>query len=402
MTSESESESEPLDPFIEKQLLHDIEQTGQHRSDIILLPLCNAKSSVYGEPGTLRRRQVQVRFNNHRRRNLKTWTKILDRFNVSYGSRTRRDISNLQQAQETIAAEETTTADADTATATIEDEDTASVEDEDTATDEDAESVTSALGKFSLGPTPRVNFSSPPRPPAREPEPFVAPTSAQTSRTGGITMRSPQTPRSWNSAGGDTAVVDDSAREGSKTNPYIINVNVAYPECNREFDITFVQGMEHKSYLRDGFHIRKNVSIKDRELWHAKMCHHGEGDESLDAIMVTGPSRDFWMFREEYHRKLTCTPTKHAHAASSNSIMLNADRQISYWKLIFPMDIKLSNVIFSGDQEHIKKEMVGMKCVEGSETYSACVVFWRVADLTVGRLIEAEKETSVADLFSGL
>lgn len=71
-----------LQQHVQKQLLQDIEASGEGIARLTLRPLCDRKSDIYGEPGTERRRQVQNKF--HRWKLLETieYHKLLNNFGV--------------------------------------------------------------------------------------------------------------------------------------------------------------------------------------------------------------------------------------------------------------------------------------------------------------------------------
>jgi hypothetical protein len=181
---------------------------------------------------------------------------------------------------------------------------------------------------------------------------------------------------SWNSVESTSA----SSHEGSKMNPYVINVDVKHPERNREFDIQFVGHMKHGDYVRDGYHIRVDAGVMDVDLWEARM-HEGEGYNNNRTILVKGPSSPFFSLNkiEAYHRKSECSSKKDAHNATFNDIINNDDRQVAYWLLVFPETVTLDNVIFSGDPVNIESGSIGLKEDIDGVTYRTSIVFWKIA-----------------------
>jgi hypothetical protein len=387
--------SSKLDAFIEKQLLEDIEGTGKLRSDISLLSICNSSISVYGKPGSDRRRLVQKRFDNLNRLTIKQWSSYLDQFEVSHGLATARELwrpePRRQQEPPADPEPETTSAAEDTVSLAVSLGTTSMVE---TTSAEDTVSLASAFSNISLGTT-----SIPPLPPAKQPSLFSTPPRTPARPRAMMSPDTAASAASWNSAGDST--VAGSSHEGSKINPYVINVDVEHPERNREFDIEFVQQIKHNNYIRSGYHIRVNVGVKDLDLWQAKMVQQGEGFENR-AILVKGPSRPFWMnCTLEYHRKLTCDSTKDAHLASVDEIKQDAERQFSYWMLVFPKSVTLDNAVFSGDPVNIEAERVGLKLDQDGVDFNTCIVFWKVADNKFrGRRVEEKKKNSVTDMFA--
>jgi hypothetical protein len=187
---------------------------------------------------------------------------------------------------------------------------------------------------------------------------------------------------------------------GSKRSPHIININIQYPERNREFDIEHVRNIEHNNYIRTGFHIRRSTAFQDCGLWEAKLFN---GDPAIQdrSILIKGPSRDFWLTKPNlYHRNGTCKSTKYAHVASSLEIDRDTERQFTYWLLVFPEPIVLDSGIFSGDPFAVERGIVGMQTTEENIDFHGVVVFWRVSEKYGGWRIRYEKQDSIRDIFN--
>jgi hypothetical protein len=202
--------SQTLDPFIEKQLLQDIKQTGQLRTKIKLLTICNKSPSIYGPPATPRRRLVQIRFENLKRLSLENYASYLDKFSVPHGPATLLELRKAELEKQNPI-------------------DTPSVDPEpevETASAEDTVSLASAFNNISLE-TPLI--FSPSLPPVMRPDSYSTPPRTLTRPAAII---SPGTAVSWKSHTISTVAV--SFHEGSKTNPYLVNVDRVCPERNRE------------------------------------------------------------------------------------------------------------------------------------------------------------------------
>ena len=131
--------------------------------------------------------------------------------------------------------------------------------------------------------------------------------------------------------------------EGTKTKPYIIQVDIHHPERNREFDILRVGGIIHNGYTRNGFHIRRSIAVPDHELWEATIPQNLPSYEKR-AVLIKGPSRDFSIRdSDRYHRKMACNATKNAHMATEIKIEDDLGLQSSFWLLLFPEGIILDN-----------------------------------------------------------
>jgi hypothetical protein len=88
-------------------------------------------------------------------------------------------------------------------------------------------------------------------------------------------------------------VTSEASLLGSRLNPYIINVNTKYPKRDINFDIDYVdwiqQGVEriqHGDFVRQGFHIRSNVSVSDAALFEATMFNGRNGHVLNDRAVV--------------------------------------------------------------------------------------------------------------------
>jgi hypothetical protein len=363
-----------LKHFVEKQLLQHIEETGQLRSDVNLLTICNSAKLIYGQAGTARRREVQIKFDNLKRKSIRSWAKHLDRFEVPYGPAT------LRALREPI---DTPTSESDAKSETSSAEDAESLA-------SDNESFASAFNNISLGTPAPIDFFSPPPPPTKEPDPFITPTRP-------ITMMSPDTAVSFKSAGDST--VAGPSHEGSKTTPHVVKVDINHPERNREFDIQCVPQISHQGYVRTGYVIRVETCVLDVDKWEAKIVYEPSEDKN-PSILVRGPGRSEWMNKAEgYHQTLTCDSTKVTHLATVNDIKSDTDRQFSYWLLVFPESVALDNAIFSGDPVYIDSKKVGLNMLDDGVDFKTCIVNWRVADKYGGRQLAEKKRTSVSDMF---
>jgi hypothetical protein len=363
-----------LEPWVTKLLLEEIELSGKLRSNISLIDICNNAEQVFGLPASKRRRLVQLTFANLKRKSIRNWAAYLDKFQVPYGTATLLELRGLTES-----------ASADS-----------SASDESSETTATPPAVKSPAVKSPPPFNSDIDFSFPPRPPNQ----------TMMSADDGTPAPSWNTPprpptRTMMSPDGTHSVSSTSALsyEGSKTNPYVINVDVKHPERNREFDIDFVEHMKHGDYIRKGYHIRVNAGVMDVDLWEARM-YEDEGYDINRTILVKGPSRPFWMNKiEAYHRKAECESTKDAHNATFNDIANNDDRQVAYWLLVFPMTVTLDNVIFSGDPVNIESSSIGLKEDIDGVTFGTSIVFWKIAQRFGGRRLEGKKKTTVKDLF---
>jgi hypothetical protein len=137
--------------------------------------------------------------------------------------------------------------------------------------------------------------------------------------------------------------------------------------------------MEHNNYTRSGFHIWTQTAVQDLDLWEATVY---TSDPNLQnrAILIKGPSRCWWFSQAgKYHSDLSCLATKKAHSATVGDIEQDTERHSAYWLLVFPENIVLDNVIFSGDPIGIESTVVGLEAAHTelqfrSEKESTCIL----------------------------
>jgi hypothetical protein len=375
--------------YIFKNLLQDLEGEGQpSRDEINLLNICN-KSGVYGEKGSDIRRAVQRKFAKLKEKTLDQYVTILDVNFVQHGATTARLLRESAAATERLLRAEDTSIEAD----------------------KDLEADL-AIDFSCLSMETERKMASPPRPstpppdsatrsslmfsPPRFGSPFMDRTregTAASSRTVASSM-----------AGGSMMKSDaldsivgsglEPIGDGTRAHPYIVVVDLAHPERNREFGIERVSNISHNSYTRNAFHIRLPVAVPDYDQWEASIPTH-YSDLKNRVVEVKGPSRSFWMRdTEKYHKKMKCSATKQTHAATELEIDGDEFRQVAYWLLVFPDHVTLDNQIFSEDSINVEPGYSAMS-VEANETeinkkLFGMAVYWRIAEIG-GRRVEVGK-----------
>jgi hypothetical protein len=186
-------------------------------------------------------------------------------------------------------------------------------------------------------------------------------------------------------------------QDGTKANPYVVMVNLARPEANREFDIQYVEKMKAGHYERNGFHIRMTVSCPDYDQWEAYIPKDGvfPMEYHRRLIMVRGPSRTFFECDSAmYHTKGTavidCPATKNAHLSTEIAIERDDLRQWSYYLLVFDAGVHLDNQIFSDDEHLLPRVENGLNCKAADNVFNKDIrgmtIFWRIA-VTGGRKV---------------
>ena len=176
-------------------------------------------------------------------------------------------------------------------------------------------------------------------------------------------------------------------QNGSWQNPWIVKVDVERAESNRDFNVEHVVGIDQDDmYTCTGFHISCTVAAPDHEEWTAAIPTHIERQYAKRVIMVKGPSREFWLRdTEKYHEDghVACEATKRAHSATEIVIEDAPGRQWSYFLLVFPPSIILTNLIFSRDEEVVPVGKNPMKSKSAENHFKkdlrAMVLFWKIA-----------------------
>ena len=80
------SSSDPPQHFLTAQLLREIEATGKRRDQVNLLALCNQNRELYGKPASDRRRALQTKFCDIKRKSAKNYKNFLIALGISPGA----------------------------------------------------------------------------------------------------------------------------------------------------------------------------------------------------------------------------------------------------------------------------------------------------------------------------
>jgi hypothetical protein len=410
--SESESEPEPqkqkpkqkktlppLPDFIFKNLLQHLERDGHPRKDINLLSICSNNSNIYGSPASELRRAVQKKFGRLKDKTLDQYVAILDYHSIKPGTTTER---LLREA----------------ATATgghyLRDEDQ-----EDTSINaaDKQDDLSIHFGGLSMMET-EIGMATPPRsslPPSSVPRtssklmfspasfasPFMERTQAE--GTAGSVKSSVLELRS-NVLESIAASGLHPIGNGTKEHPYLVVVDLEYPERNREFCIERVANISHASYTRNAFHIRLPIAVPDFDGWDATIPNEDYPLLNQRVVEISGPSMCFWVRgTDKYHHKLDCEATKKKHAITELQIGTKPGRQRAHWLLVFPEGITLDNQVFSHDRINVETGFNPMTS-EASET--ACnkklygmALYWIIAEIGGNRFEVGKPKPNPKKLF---
>jgi hypothetical protein len=216
--------------------------------------------------------------------------------------------------------------------------------------------------------------------PTRSGTPFLPPTrSATTSISNSIILRA--TLNAMDSG------VGDSLPNGTINNPYIVPINLDFPERSHEFCVERISSVKHEGRIYQCIHIRRDVPLLDYNKWDAIIPIIGENDHSR-FVLVSGPSQSFWNRDTlRYHGATAkCEATKLSHNTTQVAIEADIMRQRSYWLLVFSESVTLDNSIFSSSDSVItpsftKQTVAQNDILNGTGiTMVGIVVEWRVGE----------------------
>lgn len=179
--------------------------------------------------------------------------------------------------------------------------------------------------------------------------------------------------------------LEEVRQDGTADYPYIQWVNQDFPERNRGVDIVMVNEIEHRGHTRDAFHIRKVVDVAHAYDWEAYLPNEQYPTLANRAIMIRGPSQDFWhQDTELYHEdNVDCLATKRQHSKVEAAILQNPERKLEHTLYIFDKSVQLENHVFSGDATNIDMEVNDMRATikNGDDELEimGVSVYWRVA-----------------------
>jgi len=207
----------------------------------------------------------------------------------------------------------------------------------------------------------------------------------------------------YSSAGSNYDEALTTAREGTKLNPYVINMDLEFSEKNYPFDIIYVPRIEHGGWAREGIDIRMAIGVGDSECWGAWM------DDSIPelqdhCIMVRGCSRSSdYDALGSYHRDNDESDTAAVHYKQKEDILCDPTHQVIYWRLITPKEMPLDNVILSSDSKQILKKEKGVKRTVGVDqdiVVLSYFVNWVIAKKKTGHQISSSRKTDLKDAFA--
>jgi hypothetical protein len=381
-----------------KQLLQDLERSGIPRQEFDLLGLCNTAEQIYGFPGSDLRRQVQKRFCHIKKKSVYNYVKYLESFQVLPGRATREELTMKNVSSMTPPSFKK-----DDDYNYRDDEE----EEESGESEEEEEEREEALSYETPPPARKTNSS-----------PYKQKLASSSSRHSKTRSKNKQQQQQHvfgaasslrSSLAGSTSSAPfswSSYQNGTQKNPWIIMVDIEYPERNREFDIQFVENMKRGKYERNGFHIRVTVAALDFKKYSATLPPQSQypAEYKKRIIIVKGPSHNAWYKNYKlYHaagNKVNCTSTAKSHKQTTLKIGKDLERQEVYWLLVFPSCIQLANQVFSDDEFVVpigKNALINLAAENISkQDLRQLTLFWKIA-VEGGEQVDTDDEGSDAE-----
>jgi hypothetical protein len=171
-------------------------------------------------------------------------------------------------------------------------------------------------------------------------------------------------------------------QDGTEQHPFIVFINLDFPERNREFVVNTVEVVkEEDGFAYQAYMIRTACSHHELEEFSAQVPEeHTFPLWKNRCVLVSGPSLPFWMTDPELfcdNMGFNCSNTKQCLTVYNQSLVDDTDRHYKFWMLVFPPHVHLNNKILAShyaalDQNSAKMDMVkasGIAKSKGNEIY---------------------------------
>ena len=340
--------SSALDGFRKKSLLQRVEESGGTRESIDLKQICDLDTQTFGASGSQQRRTVQKYWAYVRRSPFPSYRRALERYDIEPGSGTRRCMLNMSYNSK-------------------DNDDDFLIDDEapDDSLLENGYAMLKPSNKTTTNETVDKDLG------------FISPKPTKTTTVTDHFSNLSINPELLFSPVRNCKP-SSSHRVGTKGNPHIICVDTKFPEAHREFDIEEIDRIEHEHWAVKGYHIRTDVGCHDKKEWIAKMVmYNGEPDK---AILIKGKTRkSCYNELATYHHTNTLKFVKEKHLKTKAQLKENADRDYSFWLLVFPQGVVLDNSILSGNNKTVLMKTSGTSEMKGTGNFLTLIVYWQIA-----------------------
>ena len=297
--------SSKLEAWQVKEFLTEIENQNLPQQHIVLSDIYDLQPNSYSEKGSDKRRIFQKQWDIYKNYDIKTYFKLLQHYEVTPSNHTTRTYQS--EAVET-PGRDATDKENNASTGNV---------------DDDAFMVDSK--------TASKLFSSPSKKPVVASPKFHSSSSVgrnQSIHSASLSMGSMNDVINSMVEDGSVGfdgqdfngyVVNGSSlfyEDGTDLKPYTVQVDLSFPERNREFNILRVSNLEHNECEYRAFHIRTVIAIQDAMKWKAsiprKLPRHLRGyNERI--VWIEGPSQNFWLTNPDiYFDKVNCDATQTA------------------------------------------------------------------------------------------
>ena len=350
-TRQSEHNMNSPEFFVRKALLQRVEESGDTRETADLKLICNFDSQTFGHSGSKQQRSIQKYWGYLKRTSFSNYTCTLERLEIEPGSGTRRCMLNMLYISE--------------------DNDEDFLVDEGTPDDVLLETGSDFIYQ-GTEPTKTITKDAT----GEKDLSFISPKSTKkTVPTDQFANLSIQPGSLFSPV--RNCQPSSSHRAGTKLNPHIISVDTRFPEAHREFDVEEVDRIEHEHWAVKGYHIRTDVGCNDKKEWVAKMVKYN-GEENK-AILIKGKTRkSCYSELTTYHHQDTLKFVKEKHLKTKMQLKERADRDYSFWLLVFPKDVILDNSILSGSNKTVMMKTSGTSEIKGTRNFLTPFVYWQI------------------------
>ena len=355
-----------LDLFLIKNLAEDIEASNVTRNQFDLGQLVSRKPFLYGAPGSEKRRAVQKKFAELKRKTPGDYFKFLGKVAVLPGQALKRELIGnpdmvFEEDEEEDRTYECSSDEED------DEDDSDSGEEEEPFEDEESFDLRDIEIETRLTPSKTVmtEYSS-----------FSG--SFENSFEKTVLKRVELLEKPQNK------------QDGSLECPYIHIVDPEKPETGNGFEVALVPQVRIGNFMRSVFHIRRNTTQGMEDEWLAKIPRKEFPALAHRSVLIRGPSQELWHRRPDlYHQDPICDQTETIHEIQQTAINMSLERKHSHWLLVLPKGTILENHIISHDSIYVSKgtqELVKAFETEDDDgnveltTLYGMDVYWRIAE----------------------
>ena len=179
---------------------------------------------------------------------------------------------------------------------------------------------------------------------------------------------------------------------GSKTNPWIILVNIKHPtRTPGGFFVTLLENKKKHNWQRPAYHINKTYHISDMPLVKCTVPDAGDFPEfDGRCILVREPALDTWQRKHELFMEgsaaadMHCEATRDALSTTEQAYDSNEQNRWKFYLLVFPEKINNQHFTLSTDSTVETNENLVLindthELNDTGEVIIGTVAFWEMA-----------------------